>query len=81
MFFLVCECACVHFNVGTHGCGHTKARELLQGTRMPSSLFSRQGFSLNLELGDLARLAGQGAQGILLSLFTQSGITGICHYA
>lgn len=57
MLFLVCECACVHFNVGTHGCGHTKVRELLQGTRTLSSLFPRQSFSLNLELGDLARLA------------------------
>lgn len=55
----MCVCACVHFYVGAHECEHMNVRGLLQGAQKLSSLFFRQGFSLNRELGDLARLAGQ----------------------
>lgn len=71
----------VHAPVHIRECLWTCIHVSVDVTTYSLPYFLRKGLSLNLELEDSARLAGQQVPGILLSLLSQHGDSGVCSHA
>lgn len=81
-------CVCVHVHVGVCTCAYRLKYGCLWRPEVVLSVFLghslpyflQQGVLLNLELMDSARLAGQWATGVCLSLLLSTGISDLHHH-